>query len=115
MFLFLIGAGAIYLLLGETSEALLLSAFATASVVITIVQEFRSERVLQALRDLTARAWGTGWRSSITESAMSGAQKKSWTPPCICGWPTETTNATAGSLTEWSTATSCKDAQSDCC
>ena len=42
------------LLLGETSEALLLSAFATASVVITIVQEFRSERVLQALRDLTS-------------------------------------------------------------
>jgi P-type Ca2+ transporter type 2C len=54
MFLFLISAGAIYLLLGETSEALLLSAFATTSVVITIVQEFRSERVLQALRDLTS-------------------------------------------------------------
>ena len=54
MFLFLISAGTIYLLLGETSEALLLSAFATTSVVITIVQEFRSERVLQALRDLTS-------------------------------------------------------------
>ena len=54
MFLFLIGAGTIYLLLGETSEALLLSAFATTSVIITIVQEFRSERVLQALRDSTS-------------------------------------------------------------
>lgn len=54
MFLFLVGAGAIYLLLGERNEALLLSVFATTSVLITIVQEFRSERVLQALRDLTS-------------------------------------------------------------
>ena len=54
MFLFLVGAGTIYLLLGERNEALLLSVFATTSVVITIVQEFRSERVLQALRDLTS-------------------------------------------------------------
>ena len=54
MFLFLVGAGAVYLLLGERNEALLLSVFATTSVVITIVQEFRSERVLQALRDLTS-------------------------------------------------------------
>ena len=54
MFLFLVGAGLVYLLLGETNEALLLSAFATTSVLITIVQEFRSERVLQALQDLTS-------------------------------------------------------------
>ena len=54
MFLFLVGAGLVYLLLNETNEALLLSAFATTSVLITIVQEFRSERVLQALQDLTS-------------------------------------------------------------
>jgi P-type Ca2+ transporter type 2C len=54
MFMFLVGAGAVYLLLGELSEALLLSAFATTSVVITVVQEYRSERVLEALADLTS-------------------------------------------------------------
>jgi P-type Ca2+ transporter type 2C len=54
MFMFLVGAGAVYLLLGERSEALLLSAFATTSVVITVVQEFRSDRVLEALTELTS-------------------------------------------------------------
>ncbi len=54
MFMFLVGAGAVYLLLGDRSEALLLSAFATTSVFITIVQEFRSERVLELLAELTS-------------------------------------------------------------
>jgi P-type Ca2+ transporter type 2C len=54
MSLFLVSAGAVYLLLGELSEALLLTVFATTSVLITIVQEYRSERVLEALSDLTS-------------------------------------------------------------
>jgi P-type Ca2+ transporter type 2C len=54
MFGLLVGAGVIYLLLGDLTEALLLLAFATISVVITIVQETRSQRVLEALRDLTS-------------------------------------------------------------
>jgi P-type Ca2+ transporter type 2C len=54
MFALLLGAGMIYLLLGDLGEALMLLAFATISVVITIIQETRSERVLEALRDLTS-------------------------------------------------------------
>ncbi len=54
MFALLLGAGAIYLLLGDTVEALLLLAFASLSVVIAVIQESRSERVLEALRDLTS-------------------------------------------------------------
>jgi Ca2+-transporting ATPase len=54
MFGLLVGSGLIYLLLGDTIEALLLLAFASLSVAITVVQEFRSERVLDALRDLTS-------------------------------------------------------------
>ncbi len=54
MFALLLGAGMIYLLLGDLGEALMLLAFATISVAITIVQETRSERVLEALRDLTS-------------------------------------------------------------
>src|SRR5579859_4076181 len=54
MFALLLGAGAIYLALGDLGEALMLIAFAGFSVVITIVQETRSERVLDALRDLTS-------------------------------------------------------------
>ncbi|MBX5454950.1 MAG: cation-translocating P-type ATPase [Acidobacteriia bacterium] len=54
MFGLLLGAGLIYLFLGDTVEALLLLVFASLSVVIAVVQETRSERVLEALRDLTS-------------------------------------------------------------
>ena len=54
MFSLLLAAGAIYLLLGDLGEAIVLLAFATLSVLITVVQETRSERVLAALRDQTS-------------------------------------------------------------
>jgi Ca2+-transporting ATPase len=54
MFALLLGAGVLYLLLGSPGEALVLFAFACLSVTIAIVQEGRSERVLEALRDLTS-------------------------------------------------------------
>ncbi|TPL12876.1 cation-translocating P-type ATPase [Mesorhizobium sp. B2-4-11] len=54
MLALLLGGGAVYLLLGDLHEALILAAFATLSVGITIVQEARTERVLEALRDLTS-------------------------------------------------------------
>jgi Ca2+-transporting ATPase len=54
MLALLLGGGAIYLALGDLTEAVVLLAFATLSVVITVVQETRTERVLEALRDLTS-------------------------------------------------------------
>jgi P-type Ca2+ transporter type 2C len=54
MLLMLLAAGAIYISLGDLEEALLIVVLASASVVVTIVQEARSERVLDALRDLTS-------------------------------------------------------------
>ncbi len=54
MFALLIGGGIVYLLLGDRIEAVLLLAFACLSVLITIVQESRSERVLEALRNLAS-------------------------------------------------------------
>ncbi|ACB95761.1 cation-translocating P-type ATPase [Beijerinckia indica] len=54
MFGLLLGAGFLYLLLGDHTEALLLLVFASISVIITVVQESRSEKVLEALRDLTS-------------------------------------------------------------
>ncbi len=54
MFSLLIGAGVIYLVLGDSVEAALLLVFASLSVVIAVVQESRSERVLEALRDLAS-------------------------------------------------------------
>jgi Ca2+-transporting ATPase len=54
MFALLIGGGVVYLLLGDRIEALLLLAFATLSVLITVVQESRSEGVLEALRNLAS-------------------------------------------------------------
>jgi len=54
MFALLIGGGLVYLLLGDRIEALLLILFASLSVTITIVQETRSENVLEALRNLAS-------------------------------------------------------------
>jgi Ca2+-transporting ATPase len=54
MFALLLGGGFVYVLLGDLQEALILLAFAVMSVAITIVQETRTERVLEALRDLTS-------------------------------------------------------------
>jgi Ca2+-transporting ATPase len=54
MLALLIGGGVIYLALGDVKEALVLLVFACLSVVITVVQETRTEQVLEALRDLTS-------------------------------------------------------------
>ncbi|MBP6012130.1 MAG: cation-translocating P-type ATPase [Alphaproteobacteria bacterium] len=54
MFALLLVAAGIYFILGEGSEAIALSLFATFSVSIALIQEWRSERVLTALRDLTS-------------------------------------------------------------
>ncbi len=54
MLALLIAGGIVYLALGDWREALILLVFAGLSVVITVIQETRTERVLEALRDLTS-------------------------------------------------------------
>lgn len=54
MFALLIGGGIVYLLLGDRLEAIFLLLFACLSVTITIVQESRSEHVLETLRNLAS-------------------------------------------------------------
>ena len=54
MLALLIAGGVAYLLLGNMGEALVLLAFATFSIGVTVVQEARTEGVLEALRDLSA-------------------------------------------------------------
>ena len=54
MLALLLGGGVVYLVLGDLQEAVILLAFASMSVLITVVQEARTERVLEALRDLTS-------------------------------------------------------------
>lgn len=54
MLALLLAGGVVYLLLGNRADALILLAFACLSVSITVVQEARTERVLEALRDLTS-------------------------------------------------------------
>ena len=50
----LLGASAIYFALGDVGEALMLAGSAVVTVVVAIVQESRTERVLEALRDLSS-------------------------------------------------------------
>jgi Ca2+-transporting ATPase len=54
MLLLLSSAGGIYLLLGDINDAMLLMGFVCVVLGITIYQEFKTERVLDALRDLTS-------------------------------------------------------------
>ena len=54
MFLLLIACGAVYLALGDLGEALLLLSFVFVIIGITIYQERRTERTLEALRDLSS-------------------------------------------------------------
>ena len=54
MLALLLAGGFAYLLLGDLTEALVLLAFATFSVGVTVIQEARTEHVLEALRDLSA-------------------------------------------------------------
>ena len=54
MLALLLAGGAVYFALGSLQEAIILVVFASLSIVITVVQETRTERVLEALRDLTS-------------------------------------------------------------
>ena len=54
MFALLIGAAVVYLLLGDLLEGAVLLLFASLSVTISVVQETRSERVLDSLRAMTS-------------------------------------------------------------
>ena len=54
MLALLLAGGLAYLLLGDLTEALILIGFATFSIVVTVIQESRTEHVLEALRDLSA-------------------------------------------------------------
>jgi Ca2+-transporting ATPase len=54
MFILLIVAGGLYLLLGDASEAIMLLGFVFVVMAITIIQSRRTERALDALRDLSS-------------------------------------------------------------
>ena len=54
MFLLLIAAAAIYIVLGDLREALVLGASVLVMAAITIVQQRKAERALEALRDLSS-------------------------------------------------------------
>jgi Ca2+-transporting ATPase len=54
MFLMLIACGVLYLLLGDREEALMLLGFVGIIIGITIYQEQKTERALEALRDLSS-------------------------------------------------------------
>jgi len=76
MLALLLGSGAIYLILGDLKEAIILLTFASLSVVITVIQEARTERVLEALRDLTRGLFPTQLARSGLEPALRSALRR---------------------------------------
>ena len=54
MFLMLIACGVLYLFLGDREEALMLLGFVFVIIGITLYQEQKTERALEALRDLSS-------------------------------------------------------------
>lgn len=66
MFMLLLGCGTIYLVLGDVQEALMLLGFVFVVLGITLYQERKTERALEALRDL----------SSPRASVIRGGERK---------------------------------------
>ena len=86
MFAPLLAAAVIYLILGDLTEAVVLSIFACTNVVIAVVQETRTERVLESLRDLTsprALVIRDGVESSL-RTTCSAMNRCSRARPCRC-------------------------------
>ncbi len=54
MFLLLLGAGSVYLILGKPGDAFVLLGFVAIIMTVTVFQEQRTERTLEALRDLSS-------------------------------------------------------------
>ena len=54
MLMLLLGGGIVYLTLGDLEKSLILLAFGMVSIATAVVQQTRTERVLEALRDLTS-------------------------------------------------------------
>src|ERR1035437_7631364 len=54
MFLLLLAAGSLYLVLGSLQEGLILFGFVLAMLGLTLYQEGKTERAIEALRDLTS-------------------------------------------------------------
>ena len=54
MFLLLLAAGTLYLAFGDLQEGLTLFGFVVVTLTLTLVQEGRTERAIEALRDLTS-------------------------------------------------------------
>lgn len=54
MFMLLLGAGAIYLAMGDAHEAIILLGFVLIIMAVTVLQERRTENALEALRDLSS-------------------------------------------------------------
>ena len=54
MFLLLLAAATLYLVFGDLQEGLTLFGFVVVTVVLTLVQEGKTERAIEALRDLTS-------------------------------------------------------------
>jgi magnesium-transporting ATPase (P-type) len=96
MLALLLGGGAIYLVLGDLKEAVILLAFAMMSILITVVQETRTERVLEALRELTSpRATGhSRWRTQTNRRSRSGSGRF----PRACGGRPDTSRRGARSM-----------------
>ncbi len=88
MFLLLLGAGAIYFAMGDPHEALILLGFVVIIMVITILQERRTENALEALRDLSsprALAIRDGVPTKIPGPCPKRSRKRSGKPPRRCG------------------------------
>lgn len=73
MYLLLLGAATLYLLLGEAREGVFLLGMVVLLLCMTLYQEGRTERALQALRELsspTALVWRDGRTRRIPASAL---------------------------------------------
>jgi Ca2+-transporting ATPase len=73
-FRLLMGAGTVYLAMGDPHEALILLGFVVIIMAVTVLQERRTDNALEALRDLSSpRARAARWQDAAHSRARGGA------------------------------------------
>ena len=69
MFLLLVASGILYFILGDVSEGIMLMSFVVVIIGITVYQERKTERALEALRNLSEpESTGYPWRGTTAHS-----------------------------------------------
>ncbi len=81
MFLLLVASGILYFILGDVSEGIMLMSFVLVIIGITVYQERKTERALEALRNLSSPRASCHPRRGATAHSRTGSCERRFGDP----------------------------------